>query len=73
MLILTRHRGERIIIRDDIIVTVVDIRGDRVRLGIDAPSDIEVNREEVYRAILRENQSRHHDRGNTPSRSPKFA
>ena len=56
MLVLSRHRDESIIIGDDIVVTIVDIRGDKVRLGIDAPTDISVHRREVYEAIQRENQ-----------------
>ncbi|HHM13103.1 MAG TPA: carbon storage regulator [Planctomycetaceae bacterium] len=55
MLVLSRHRDESIIIGDDIVITVVDIRGDKVRLGIDAPQDIPVHRREVYEAIQREN------------------
>jgi carbon storage regulator len=55
MLVLSRHRDESIIIGDNIVVTVVDIRGDKVRLGIDAPSEIPVHRREVYEAIQREN------------------
>jgi carbon storage regulator len=56
MLVLSRHRDESIIIGDDIVITIVDIRGDKVRLGIDAPQDIPVHRQEVYEAIQRENQ-----------------
>lgn len=57
MLVLSRQRDESIIIGDDIIITVVDIRGDKVRLGIDAPKTITVHRQEVYEAIQRENAS----------------
>ena len=56
MLVLSRHRDESIMIGDDVVVTIVDIRGDKVRLGIDAPQDIPVHRQEVYDAIQRENQ-----------------
>jgi carbon storage regulator len=56
MLVLSRHRDESIMIGDDIVITIVDIRGDKVRLGIDAPSDIPVHRQEVYDAIQRENR-----------------
>ena len=56
MLVLSRHRDESIIIGDTIVVTIVDIRGDKVRLGIDAPQDIPVHRQEVYEAIQRENR-----------------
>ena len=55
MLVLSRHRDQSIIIGDDIVVTIVDIRGDKVRLGIDAPAEIPVHRREVYEAIQREN------------------
>jgi carbon storage regulator len=56
MLVLSRQRDQSIIISDNIVVTVVDVRGDKVKLGIDAPQDIPVHRREVYEAILRENQ-----------------
>ena len=56
MLVLSRHRDESIMIGDDVVVTIVDIRGDKVRLGIDAPTSIPVHRQEVYEAIQRENQ-----------------
>jgi carbon storage regulator len=56
MLVLSRQRDETIIIGDDIEVTVVDIRGDKVRLGITAPKEIAVHRKEVYEAIKRENR-----------------
>ena len=57
MLVLSRHRDESIMIGDNIVITVVDVRGDKVRLGIDAPTDIPVHRQEVYDAIQRENQN----------------
>ena len=57
MLVLSRHRDESIMIGDDVVVTIVDIRGDKVRLGIDAPADIPVHRQEVYEAIQRENRN----------------
>ncbi|MFV2068816.1 MAG: carbon storage regulator CsrA [Pirellulales bacterium] len=56
MLVLSRQRDESIIIGDNIVVTVVDVRGDKVRLGIDAPTEIPVHRQEVYEAIQRENR-----------------
>ena len=56
MLVLSRHRDETIMIGDDIELTVVDIRGDKVRIGIKAPSNIPVHRKEVYEAIRRENE-----------------
>ncbi len=60
MLVLSRHRDESIIIGDNVVITVVDIRGDKVRLGIDAPQDIPVHRREVYEAIQRENRKASH-------------
>jgi len=54
MLVLSRHRDESIIIGDDIVVTIVDIRGDKVRLGIQAPAHVTVHRQEIYDAIQRE-------------------
>lgn len=58
MLVLSRQRDESIIIGDDIVITVVDIRGDKVRLGIAAPTEIPVHRQEVYEAIRREEKNR---------------
>jgi len=55
MLVLTRHKNESIMIGDLIEVTVVDMKGDRVRLGISAPRNIAVHRKEVYEAIRAEN------------------
>ena len=57
MLVLSRQRDETIMIGDDIEVTVVDIRGDKVRLGITAPREVSVHRKEVYDAIRRENRA----------------
>ncbi len=55
MIVLSRHRDESIMIGDNVVITIVDIRGDKVRLGIDAPKEIPVHRQEVYEAIKREN------------------
>lgn len=55
MLVLSRQLDESIMIGDDVVITIVDIRGDKVRLGIAAPTDIAVHRQEVYEAIQREN------------------
>jgi creatinine deaminase len=57
MLVLARQRDQTVMIGDDIEVTVVDIRGDKVRLGVNAPRTVSVHRKEVYDAIRRENQS----------------
>lgn len=51
MLVLTRKRDERIIINKDIVITVVDIRGDRVRIGVEAPKEVSIHRQEVQDAI----------------------
>jgi carbon storage regulator len=51
MLVLSRKHDERIMIGENIVITVVDIRGDKVRLGIEAPKDVPVHRQEVYNAI----------------------
>lgn len=56
MLVLSRQRDETIMIGDDIEITVVDIRGDKVRVGINAPSRVAVHRKEVYEAIRAENE-----------------
>lgn len=58
MLCLSRKRDESIMIGDDIIITVLDIRGDKVRLGIAAPIEISVHRQEVYEAIQRDRRDR---------------
>lgn len=55
MLVLSRQRDQSIMVGDDIEVTLVDIRGDKVRLGINAPKEVTVHRKEVYDAIRREN------------------
>jgi carbon storage regulator len=51
MLVLSRKKNESIVINNDIVITVVEIRGDKVRLGIEAPKDVPVHRQEVYEAI----------------------
>ena len=57
MLVLSRQRDESIIIGDEIEITIVDIRGEKVRLGINAPPHVPVHRKEVYEAIKREKQA----------------
>jgi carbon storage regulator len=54
MLVLSRQSDEAIIIGDNIRVTIVEVRGDKVRIGIDAPRDVTVHRQEIYDAIRRE-------------------
>ena len=57
MLVLSRQKDESIVIGDDIEITIVDVRGDKVRLGINAPREISVHRREIYDAIQREKQA----------------
>ena len=54
MLILTRRVGETLVIGDDVTVTVLVVRGNRVRLGVNAPKDVAVHREEIYQRIQNE-------------------
>lgn len=56
MLVLTRQRSEEVVIGDDIVVKIVDVRGDKVRLGIECPVEIPVHRREIYEAIKRERE-----------------
>ncbi len=56
MLVLTRKPGERIVIGDNVVLTVVEVKGDSIRLGIDAPRDVKVYRGEIYEAIVAENR-----------------
>ena len=70
MLVLSRKKNESIIINDDITIVVVEIRGDKVRLGIEAPKEVPVHRNEVYEAIRRNvqmesEQNRETDASNT--------
>ena len=57
MLVLSRKKNESIVINDDITIVVVEIRGDKVRLGVEAPKEVPVHRREVYDAIKRSEQS----------------
>ncbi len=63
MLVLSRQRDESIMIGDKVVITIVDIRGDKVRLGIQAPEEIPVHRQEIYEAIKRDGRHAGHDNG----------
>ncbi len=55
MLVLTRKRGERILVGDDIVITILEIKGDAIRIGVDAPSGVRIQRHEVVEAIAEAN------------------
>lgn len=55
MLVLSRKKGEAVVIGNNVTVRIIDVRGDQVRVGIDAPRSITVHREEIYRQVVEEN------------------
>ena len=57
MLILTRRVGETLVVGDDVTVTVLGVKGNQVRLGVNAPKDVSVHREEIYQRIQNEKRS----------------
>lgn len=65
MLVLSRKKNESIVINDDITIVVVEIRGDKVRLGVEAPKDVAVHRREVFEAIRR-NDARKAEQSDPP-------
>ena len=67
MLVLTRKVDEKIVIGDEIVVTVVAVRGNTIRLGIDAPRSIPVYREEIYDAIQKERAMKEQELKDNPS------
>ena len=70
MLVLSRKKNESIVINDDITIVVVEIRGDKVRLGVEAPKEVPVHRREVFDAIHRNDTSRGRKDG-YPERKPR--
>ena len=73
MLVLSRQRDESIIIDDNIEITVVDVRGEKVRLGITAPAHIAVHRKEVYEAIKKEKEAAAAETGGQPAKVESLA
>ncbi len=61
MLILTRRIGETLVIGDDVHITVLGVKGNQVRIGINAPKDVSVHREEIYDRIQREKNGEEYD------------
>ncbi|PYY29572.1 carbon storage regulator CsrA [Paenibacillus illinoisensis] len=55
MLILSRNKGQKIMVSDDIVISIIEVSGDQVRIGIEAPSHISIYREEIYTAIQQQN------------------
>ena len=55
MLVLSRKSGESLVIGHEVVVTILEVRNDQVRIGIDAPREVQVHREEVYRQVVQEN------------------
>lgn len=66
MLVLSRKKNESIVVQDSIVITVVEIRGDKVRLGIEAPKEIPIHRSEVYAAIQTAQQPDQSESGSAP-------
>ncbi|HKO22082.1 MAG TPA: carbon storage regulator CsrA [Candidatus Eisenbacteria bacterium] len=75
MLLLTRKLGENIRIGDDVKITIVEVKGNHVKLGIDAPPSVKVHREEIYERIQQENRRAQalRDAGGTPNGEPGAA
>ena len=71
MLILTRRVGETVMIGDDVTITVLGVKGNQVRVGINAPKSVAVHREEIYERIKREQQGG--DMGDKPKQSTEYA
>ncbi len=70
MLVLSRKKDEKIIIGDKITVMVIELRGDKVRLGIDAPKEVTIHRQEVYEAIYGANSAGNDPNAPSPTTEP---
>lgn len=57
MLVLTRKAGESIVIGNEVVITVLEVRGGQIRLGVDAPRNLAVHRAEIYQQVMEENQA----------------
>ncbi|MBT2764792.1 carbon storage regulator CsrA [Paenibacillus sp. ISL-20] len=57
MLILSRNKGQKIMINDNIVLSVIEVNGDQVRIGIEAPANVTIYRDEIYEAIKQQNQN----------------
>lgn len=73
MLILTRRVGETVMIGDDVSITVLSVKGNQVRVGINAPKHVGVHREEIYERIKREQRTAAAQSGEPPKPVPSFA
>ena len=73
MLILTRRVGETVMIGDDVTITVLGVKGNQVRVGINAPKNVAVHREEIYERIKREQQPAHEEPPDAPDKAQKAA
>lgn len=71
MLVLSRKKNESIVINNDITIVVVEIRGDKVRLGVEAPKEVPVHRREVYDAIHRQNAALTPEATNSVNKAPQ--
>ncbi|MDB6014503.1 MAG: carbon storage regulator [Gammaproteobacteria bacterium] len=73
MLILTRRVGETVMIGDEVTITVLGVKGNQVRVGINAPKSVAVHREEIYERIKREQQGQGGDTGDKTKHTQEFA
>ena len=64
MLILTRRVGEKLVIGENVTVTVLGVKGNQIRIGIDAPQEVQVHREEIFQRILKEREEENEANGN---------
>lgn len=66
MLVLTRKAGESIVIGNEVVITVLEVRGGQIRLGVDAPRNLAVHRAEIYQQVMEENQNAANQAGDVP-------